>query len=165
MLAAGGALLAAGALAAPPAGAQDRPAESKLLWATVNICDTVEHPDTIGIRGAMPGSGVAAEQMFMRFELQYYDKQAKQWRSLGATGDSGFVPVGSGRFKQRQSGRNFTVRPPRNGAFVLRGAVTFEWRRGDEVVRRSRKRTTSGRGGTRGADPVGFSSANCNVRA
>src|SRR5262245_47393421 len=30
---------------------------SKRLWATVNVCDTVGHPDSLGIRGSMPGSG------------------------------------------------------------------------------------------------------------
>ncbi|MDQ3630768.1 MAG: hypothetical protein M3417_05735 [Actinomycetota bacterium] len=165
-------LLAVGiaALLAPgagPAAAQDGPSvsESRLLWATVNICDTKAHPDTVGIRGSIPGSGVASEQMFMRFQLQFFDQKDKEWHNIGASGDSGFIPVGSGRFKQRQSGRNFTVRPPRTGAFILRGAVTFEWRKDGEVVRRARKRTTSKRGPTAGADPSGFSAAKCEVRA
>lgn len=149
------------------AAAQDGPSldRSPLLWSTVNICDTPSHPDTVGIRGSMPGSGVAQEQMYMRFQLQYFEQQAKEWRDIGASGDSGFVPVGSGRFKQRQSGRNFTVRAPRTGAFILRGSVTFEWRLGGEVVRRARERTTSKHGRTVGADPAGFSAAKCDVKA
>lgn len=157
------------ALVAPGADsafAKERSLEdSKLLWSTVNICDTKAHPDTVGIRGSMPGSGVRSEEMFMRFQLQFFDQKDKEWHNIGASGDSGFIPVGSGRFKQRQSGRNFTVRPPRTGAFIMRGAVTFEWREDGEVVRRARKRTTAKRGRTAGADPSGFSAAKCNVRA
>lgn len=161
------ALSAVVALGAGPAAAQDGASiyESPLLWATVNVCDTTSHPDTVGIRGSMPGSGVRKEAMFMRFQLQFFDRKDRAWHNIGASGDSGFVPVGSGKFKQRQSGRNFTVRPPRTGAFVLRGAVTFEWRENGEVVRRARKRTTAERGPTAGADPSGFSAARCRVRA
>ena len=153
------ALAALGTTAAPASAAS-----SKLLWATVNICDTEERPDTVGIRGSMPGSGVRAERMFMRFQLQYLAKD-DTWRSVSAPGDKEFVPVGSGRFRQRQSGRNFTVRPPKSGAFTLRGVVTFEWRRDGKAVRRERLRTTAKRGPTAGADPSGFSAASCEVRA
>jgi len=139
--------------------------KSPLLWSTVNICDTASHPDTVGVRGSMPGSGVPGEQMFMRFQLQFFDRKDKAWHNIGTTGDSGFVPLGPAKFKERQSGRNFTVRPPRTGAFVLRGAVTFEWRKDGEVVRRARKRTSGERGATVGADPSGFSAARCRVRA
>jgi hypothetical protein len=147
-----------GAAAKPKAGSS-----ASMLWATVNVCDTAEHPDTIGIRGSMPGSGVRAQDMYMRFQLQYFAADDKKWHNIGATGDSGFIAVGSAKYRQRQSGRNFTVQPPRTGAFKLRGAVTFEWRSGTEVVRRERKRTTAGRGSTAGADPKGFSTATCDV--
>lgn len=161
-------LVAVAALGAGPAAAAKKApsiSKSKLLWATVNICDTPSHPDTVGLRGSMPGSGDRKEQMFMRFQLQYFDQKDEEWHNIDASGDSGFVPVGSGRFKQRQSGRNFTVRPPRTGAFILRGAVTFEWREDGEVVRRARKKTTAKHGRTAGADPARFSAAKCEVRA
>lgn len=137
---------------------------SPLLWATVNVCDTVDHPDTIGIRASMPGSGIRSERMYMRFQVQFYAKADRKWHNVGKAGDSGFRSVGSGKYAQRQSGRNFTIKPPTDGAYRLRGAVTFEWREGDRVVRRARKRTTSGHGRTRGADPKGFSAASCVVR-
>lgn len=136
------------------------------LWATVNICDTREHPDTIGIRGSMPGSGRSRERMYMRFQLQFFDQREKEWRDTGASGDSGFVPVGpAARRKARESGRNFTVRPPRTGAFYLRGSVTFEWRRGKKVVRRHHRRTSSKHPRTAGADPAAFSARKCILRA
>jgi hypothetical protein len=156
--------MASGAVA-PGAGARPATAAatSSLLWATVNVCDTAAHPDTIGVRGSMPGNGVRAQQMYMRFQLQYFAADDQKWHNIGTTGDSGFISVGSAKYRQRQSGRNFTVQPPRKGAFRLRGAVTFEWREGTEVVRRQRKRTTAGRGNTAGADPKGFSAATCDV--
>jgi hypothetical protein len=151
-----------------PAGANARRADSivhnKRLWATVNVCDTVGHPDAIGIRGSMPGSGDKAEVMFMRFQVQFFDRDDAHWHNL-AGADSGFVEVGSARYRTRQSGNTFTITPPRPGAapYLLRGAVTFEWREDGEVVRRARKRTTDNHPGTKGSDPVGFSAATCTI--
>jgi hypothetical protein len=161
------------ALAAPasavPASAAKAPRhaalrDSSLLWATVNVCDTADHPDTVGIRGSMPGSGDPKERMTMRFQLQYFKAADKRWHNIGPTGDSGRIAVGSGKYRARQTGRDFTVRPPGIGGFQLRGAVTFEWRRGHKLVRRVRERTRSGHPGTAGADPDDFSAATCTVR-
>jgi hypothetical protein len=155
--------------AVAPAGAAARSAPSiyqnKRLWATVNVCDTVGHPDSIGIRGSMPGSGDRAENMFMRFQVQYYTAQDELWHNLGEGADSGFVEVGSAKYRTRQSGRTFTITPPRPGspAYLLRGVVTFEWRKDGEVTRHARKRTTSGHPDTKGADPRGFSAATCSI--
>jgi hypothetical protein len=155
--------------AAPAAGAAKKAPgieQSKRLWATVNVCDTLKAPDTIGIRASMPGSGIAKERMFMRFQVQFLRDTDNAWHNLGADGDSGFLPVGSARYQRREAGRNFTLAAPQPGAtFRVRGVVTFEWRRGDEVVRRARKRTRSGHAGTTGADPKGFSAAECRIAA
>lgn len=149
---------------AASAGAGQVPlSASPELWATVNVCDTTDHPDTVGIRGSMPGSGRAGEQMLMRFQLQFLRESDQTWHNIGPSGDTGFVAVGSAKYKERQTGRNFTVRPPSTGAFLLRGAVTFEWRKDGEVVRRARERTSAGHGATPGADPPGFSAARCSV--
>ena len=87
-------------MAVAPAGAGARQADAifhnKRLWATVNVCDTVGHPDSIGIRGSMPGSGDKAEVMFMRFQVQVFDPDDAHWHNL-AGADSGFVEVGSAR--------------------------------------------------------------------
>lgn len=160
-------VLAAAVVSASAAGASAGPqprAARSLLWATVNVCDTVAHPDTIGIRGSMPGSGYRRQEMYMRFQLQYLaSNDDGKYHNIGDAGDSGWIDVGSAKYRQRQTGRNFTVRPPDNGSFRLRGAVTFEWREGTEVVRRARVRTTAGHGNTAGADPRGFSRASCVV--
>jgi hypothetical protein len=151
------------------AAAQARPADSiyqnKRLWATVNVCDTVGHPDSIGIRGSMPGSGDRKELMFMRFQVQYFTAADGSWHDVGEDADSGFVEVGSAKYRTRQSGITFTITPPPPGSppHHLRGVVTFEWRQGGEVVRRARKRTTGNHPGTKGSDPRGFSAASCSI--
>lgn len=155
-------------MAALPAGAAARQADaithSKRLWATVNVCDTVGHPDSIGIRGSMPGSGDKAEVMFIRFQVQVSDQTDAHWHNL-AGADSGFVALGSGRAKVRQSGNTFTITPPRAGAapYLLRGMVTFEWREDGAVVRRARRSTTVAHPNTAGSDPAGFSAATCSI--
>jgi hypothetical protein len=161
--------IATGVLAAcaPGAGAADAPTvdKSPLLWATVNICDTTKHPDTIGIRASMPGSGKTGERMYMRFQVQYFRTSTQKWASTDATVDSGFRPVGSAKYRRRESGWNFSITPPPAGqTYRLRGVVTYEWRKGDVVVRRAQKRTRSGHKGTFGADPKGFSAAECVIK-
>lgn len=138
-------------------------ASPTLLWATVNVCDTAKHPDTVGIRGSMPGSGDPAERMTMRFQLQYLAGADGKWHNIGPSGDSGFIDVGSGRYRARQAGRDFTVVPPAGGSSLLRGAVTFEWRVKGKLVRRSRMRTSGGHPNTTGADPKTYSAATCRV--
>ncbi|HEX2103334.1 MAG TPA: hypothetical protein VHF51_06755 [Solirubrobacteraceae bacterium] len=163
------ALLAGGALvpATPaPAGATPPLApRDALLWATINVCDTVGHPDGVGVRGSMPGTGDRRDALFMRLRLQYRTADGR-WRRIGRSGDSGLLALGRGDARVRQAGRTFTVTPPGEGrpAFVLRGLVTFEWRRGQTVLRRAWRATQAGRPGTPGADPAGFSAATCSVR-
>lgn len=164
-----GVILLALAAAVPPASAaaRDKPSiyDNKRLWATVNVCDTVGHPDAIGIRGSMPGSGDRKEEMFMRFGVQYWAPEEKLWHNLGPGADSGWVDVGSARYRTRESGRTFTITPPRPGApaYMLRGVVTFEWREAGEVVRRARKRTGTRRTKVNGSDPIGYSAATCTI--
>jgi hypothetical protein len=155
-------------MAVAPACAAARQADpilrDKRLWTTINVCDTVGHPDSIGIRGSMPGSGDKAELMFMRFQVQVFDSDDAHWHNL-AGADSGFVEVGSARYKTRQSGNTFTITPPRAGAdpYLLRGVVTFDWREDGEVVRRARKSTTTAHPNTAGSDPAGFTAATCSI--
>jgi hypothetical protein len=138
--------------------------QSPYLWATINICDTAKHPDTIGIRASMPGSGKTKERMYMRFQVQYYLASQKKWAPTDATVDSGFQAVGSAKYKRRESGWNFSLTPPPEGqTYRLRGIVSYEWRIGKKVVRSATKRTHSGHKGTDGADPKGFSAAECTV--
>jgi hypothetical protein len=73
--------------------------------------------------------------------------------------------VGSARFKARQAGWSFRFVPPADGgSHFLRGAVAFEWRRGDKIINHAQKRTTPRHRSATGADPPGFSAATCEIR-
>jgi hypothetical protein len=157
--------LAGPALAGPAAADRSGAARDPLLWATVNVCDTPGHPDGMGVRGSMPGTGDRGDELFMRLQLQFFRRSDGRWRTLRSA-DSGFLDLGHGAARARQAGRTFTLMPPGAGqqAFLLRGLVTFDWRRDGEVVRRVRRLTSAGHPGTGGADPAGFSAATCSIR-
>ena len=149
---------------AAPAHAADRPVDASKLWATVNVCDTAAHPNAIGLRASMPGSGNPADELFMRFQVQYFSPKDGLWHGLANGGDSGFLDVGSGRQKVREAGRFFVLAPVADGAsFQLRGVVSFEWRRGGIAYRSLRRRTTPKHVSSAGADPPGFSAAICTL--
>jgi len=74
-------VLLAALLAAAPAEARKGDA-----WATVNVCDTATNPNTIGIRGSMPGLK-RKTRMTMRFRVQYRDDGV--WRLVRSGADSG----------------------------------------------------------------------------
>jgi hypothetical protein len=135
---------------------------SRHLWATVDTCNTAAHPRVIGIRGSMPGTGLKAETMFMRFQVQYQD--GANWKSIPAA-DTGFREVGSATFKARQSGQYFTVPAVAGTSYVLRGLVSFQWRKRGHAVLRAMQVTTAGHAATAGADPAGYSAAACSLPA
>ena len=151
----------AGAAHAAPVGPEPV-GNSPDLWATVNVCDTRGHPDTLGIRASMPGSGRQREQMFMRFSVQYYGAD-RRWHRAGRRSTSDFIELGSAASRARQGG--WTVRFARKTRRpqFLRGFVTFEWRVRGRVVRRARAATESGHPSSVGADPKGFSAATCRL--
>ena len=99
----------------------------------------------------------------MRFRLQFKAADGV-WKDFSAAGtNSGWQPVGSARFKARQSGWTFPFEPAAGQRFELRGVVNFQWRRtGGKVVRRATKATTPGHNVTL-ADPEGYSAATCEI--
>src|SRR4051812_19616933 len=68
------------------------------LWATINVCDTDAHPNTIGIRGSMPGLRRRAG-MWMRFQVQYLAKSDDKWHNIDSNADSAWKKVGAMRKK------------------------------------------------------------------
>ncbi len=136
--------------------------QSAQLWATIDVCNPPDQPDTVGIRGSMPGDGQSGHMMYMRFRLQYRAAN-KQWVDLTTEAGSGFVAVGRAK-STRQAGRSFQLVPvPGKPAFLLRGVVSFEWRRGGTVLDSVSRPTSSGRQSLAGADPAGFSAATCSI--
>ncbi|MDQ3644670.1 MAG: hypothetical protein M3356_04080 [Actinomycetota bacterium] len=139
---------------------------AKLLWATVNLCDTAAAPDTVGVRASMPGNGTR-QRLYMRFEAQWFDERRHRFVASGSS--SRWIHVGSARFRSTQSGFTFGFGPPPAGTeFKLRGLVSFEWRgRRDGrqvVVRRESRVTRGGIAGVEGGDPPGTSKATCVIR-
>ena len=158
------ALAAVALLLAPASASAATPVErSPDLWATVNICDTVAHPNKIGIRGSMPGLGRPAT-LYMRFQVHYLAKADGKWHTIVQKDDPGYVKVGKARRSVLEGGRTITVPPPADGgAHTLRGAVTFAWKRKGRTVKRIREITEAGHRSTKGADPSGFSAAICQI--
>jgi hypothetical protein len=126
------------------------------LWATVNVCNTAAHPNTIGIRASMPGIPRHAHAA-MRFQVQY--RAADGWRSVaGAT--SGWRRLGTTAGDAIESGWSFTFAAPAQRV-TLRGLVRFRWRRHGHAIRRARQVTAAGHRSSSGADPPGYSAATC----
>jgi len=146
------------ALAAPESTEPERP------WATVNICDTAEHPNVLGVRASMPGNGTR-QTMWMRFRASYFDRGTEQWRDVAGASRSPWVKVGNARFANRQAGRTFKIAPPApTTSHVVRGVVSFRWRRKNgEIARRVQKVTLAGHPTGRHGDPNGYSAGLCEI--
>jgi hypothetical protein len=137
--------------------------QSRQLWSTIDVCNAADQPDTVGVRGSMPGDGQAHDTMYMRFLLQYMNTATKHWSDLSADASADFVAVGSAKVV-RQAGTSFELKPVAGKpAFMLRGVVTFQWRRGANVVASVSRATSAGRTSLAGADPAGFSAATCLI--
>lgn len=162
------ALAVAGLLGTVAAGtatgaAKPPPVDTGRLWATINVCDTAKSADTVGIRASMPGSGVARERMYLRFQVQFFKPSTKRWLPFGSNGDSGFKALGKAT-RNREAGVDFTLSAPAAGqSYRVRGLVSYQWRRGKKVVRRASRTTSAGHPGTVNADPKGYTAAECTI--
>jgi hypothetical protein len=153
-------LLLAAAFAPAPAHSL---LHSRELWATVDVCNPKDQPNTIGIRGSMPSDGRPKDVMYMRLRVQYLDATTKEWLNLSKGGDSGLLKLGSGVLA-RQGGLSVELAPVAGKpTFTLRGYVTFQWRRGATALQSATRLTTAGHTSLAGADPRGFSAATCKL--
>ncbi|HEX7466504.1 MAG TPA: hypothetical protein VF309_07680, partial [Usitatibacter sp.] len=80
------------------------------LWATIDVCDTPHHRNTVGVRGSMPGDGNTHDKLYMSFRLQYLNNANSLWVNLPASTAPAFVPVGAGT-TARQGGTSFQLVP------------------------------------------------------
>jgi hypothetical protein len=154
------ALLATCAFVVPSAASAAAPT----IWATVNVCDTANAPNTLGLRGSMPGSSRKGATMWMRFTGQYRSSR-KTWKSVAAL-DTGYLRIGSAKVGSRQAGHSFRVKAPAKGnSFLLRGLLSFQWRtKKGKAFKTVRRYTTAGHQSSAGADPPGYSAATCRIR-
>jgi hypothetical protein len=164
-------LLSTPALAAPASSPAGKPAagghslyQSRELWATIDVCNPKDQPNTVGIRGSMPGDGQLHDTMYMRFRLQYLDDATKHWVDVPLEKKAEFHRVGAAG-SARQGGHEFVLGAPVPGkpGFTFRGVVSFQWRRGSTVEHTVSRPTTAGHESLAGADPAGFSAAGCSL--
>ena len=135
---------------------------SRELWATIDVCNPADQPDTVGIRGSMPGDRHSHDRMYMSFRLQYMSA-SKRWVNLSSGATSAFVPVGTGA-SARQGGTSFELKPVAGKpAVTLRGVVDFQWRRGATVLAAGALPTAAGHRSLAGADPPDYSAASCII--
>ena len=136
---------------------------SRELWATIDVCNAPKQPDTVGIRGSMPGDGKPADKLYMSFGLEYLDA-VNQWAALPSA-SSGWVLVGAGS-SCRPPGRLelHAEAAPRRAASSCCGASSASagCAAGHQFAHATLP-TTAGRKALAGAEPEGFSAARCSL--
>jgi len=135
---------------------------SRELWATIDVCSPADQPDYVGVRGSMPGDKHAHDRMYMSFRLQV-QTSTKQWIDLASEAAPSYVYVGPGS-SVRQDGQSFQLVPKTGmAASTLRGVVDYQWRRGKKVLQSASRDTTAAHKSVSGADPAGYSKAECVI--
>jgi hypothetical protein len=97
--------------------------------------------------------------MYMRIRIEYFDQGKQVWKPIGSDGDSRRFYVGASTHRVREGGMSFSYDP----SVLLRGRVTFEWRRGRRVIYRAERVTEEGHTDVEQADPPGFSAGACQI--
>jgi hypothetical protein len=133
------------------------------LWATIDACRPAGRPGTVGIRGSMPGTGNATEQMYMEFRVEYEHKHS--WVDVGPQAQTGWEAVGPASLRSRQAGQDFTLAASATHSYLLRGVGSFQWRRHGHVVLTTIRSTSAGHRPSAGAQPPGYSAADCRIEA
>jgi hypothetical protein len=146
------------AAAAGPTPAQIRGAlahaeHSRRLWATVNICKD----NALGIRGQMPTLGFGAS-LSMEIQVQYWAGAKMRFQLHPSAKVS--VALGTPAHDVHQGGATFPFGPH---AGLLRGYVTFVWKRGGKVLGRTHRATSAGHHDADGGDPPGYSAPGCTL--
>jgi hypothetical protein len=149
------------------------------FWSTVNICDTADSPNALGIRASVPGNG-SDERIWARYTAQWWSGAAQEWKTVGGSGVTDWSYVGPADMSARQSGWTFRfVQPPSGTTYVMRGIVEVQWRDAPSRARSARRRhrtarrasvvrertllTETGMQGVQGGDPAGTSKAMCLI--
>jgi hypothetical protein len=158
-----GVSLAGPASAATPTASQIRKAvdgakRSRQLWATINICNTRHHPDTVGIRGQVPALGFSSS-ISIAISLDFWNAQTKRFKP--DPGTKRLISFGRPSTGVHQQGVTFRF-DPHAGRF--RGNATFMWRRSGTLLGETHRVTTGGHRNADFGDPRKFSAATCTIR-
>ena len=154
---------AASAAAANPTPAQVAKAihnaeTSTSLWATINICDTRNQPNVLGVRGQMPSLGFPA-WLSMEIHLAYYDTTHKRW--VTDPGTQKTIRLGRSAHGLQQGGATYTF----PGATPkLQASVRFVWRRSGQLLGTTQQLTTAGHPQADFGSPPHYSAATCTIR-
>jgi hypothetical protein len=131
---------------------------SKRLWATINVCDTRKHPNTIGIRGEAPALGFPAT-ISISLGVDFWSKTDKRYEP--DPNAQRVIKVGPISHGIHQRGVTFRF-APHTGR--LRGTATFSWKRHGKVLGTAKRVTTSSHHDADFGDPSGFSAATCMIK-
>jgi hypothetical protein len=133
---------------------------SPQLWATINICDTRAHPNSIGIRGQMPALGFRA-RLVMKIQVDYWVAAAKSFKPVPGSGARAVARLGTVVNGLQQVGHTFPFKP---GAGQLSGTITFRWIRNGTTIGQISKHATGGHSSVDHGDPPHHSAATCTIR-
>jgi hypothetical protein len=131
---------------------------SKRLWATINVCDTRKHPNTIGIRGEVPALGFPTT-ISIALGVDFWSKADKRFEPDPDAKQ--LIKVGSVSHGIHQRGVTFRF-APHTGR--LRGTATFSWTRRGKVLGKTKRVTTPSHPDADFGDPSGFSAATCMIK-
>ena len=152
---------ASAATSANPTPAQIRKAvaqaeRSDSLWATLNICNSKQYPETIGVRGQMPSLGFAA-WLSMNIQLNYYSTASRQFVLL--PGGTHTTRLGRSSTKLQQGGATWTFNSP----VLLNASIQFVWRRDGKLLGETTETTTSGHPSAEFGSPAHYSAKQCQL--
>ena len=151
-----------------PTSAQVRKAiakaeRSKMLWATVNVCQTkgkqAARGGSIGIRGQMPTLGFTST-LSMTIQLNRYSAKSKSFVALPYATAKTTVSPGAFATDLHQDGAVFPFSGP---AGLLNATVTFSWTRAGKLLGSTTQPTTAGHRDAAGGHPAHYSSAQCQL--
>lgn len=157
---AGGAESAGGVGAGRIARAVRSAEQSRSLWATVNICDSRQYHNDLGVRGQMPTLGFSAS-LYMVIQVNYWSKVQHR-----------FLPIQSNLATTRLSLGNSSAGLEQDGAVfpfaahtgLLNATFTFIWTRGGEVIGQTVRSTTPGHTDADHGSPPHYSAGQCRIR-
>jgi hypothetical protein len=153
---------ASGPTAAQIRAAVNRAENSPDLWATINICNTAQFPNYIGVRGQMPALGFTAT-ISMDVGVEYYSIASKKFEQVGSVQH---VNLGRSTKGVHQGGVRFPFQAPAAGeTYQLRGFITFNWWYRGKLIGSAVHRTKHGQKNVDYSDPPGYSAGICLITA
>ena len=177
----GGGDLVAAAARSGSKQSEDRKAR-RPFWATVNVCDTQDSPNALGVRTSVPGNGTN-QRIWARYTAQWWSGAKQKWLTVEGSGVTDWLLLGTADMSSRQAGWTFRfVQPAAGTTYVMRGIVELQWRdphrlrtRRANRTRRARRAqraavvrertllTKTGMKHVQGGDPAGLSKAMCLI--